>query len=491
MKSELKSFFITYKWIFITGIIIQIITCILSVGYHNPDEHWQINEFAAFKLGLVNNENDLPWEHRSEARQTVQPFMVFVVSKIAMKMGIFQPFYIATFFRFLSGFLAWTSVFLLLFFSKSFFKNEKAYKWAIITSNLLWFIPYVHARFQGENWTGIFLTFGVALIFYLQKSNKNGYIYSLVGLLFGFAFILRFQVAFAIIAVGIWQLIFKKMSFSESIYMFLGFLAMVGIEVVIDYWYFGKWIFVPYNYFHIQLIEGISNNWGVFPWWHYATLFIIHVSPPISIFMLIVFLIITYYEYKNQYIWIIWLFILGHNMNGYKEIRYLYPLIPFFIVLVFMFYDKFIDIFETQSKKLYFKILFTLMIIQNLLLITVCALKPAHEGVNFFSKIYSYSNKKINLYYIKDNPYFWGTIKFDFYEPQNISYFPIEIDQINLIKPTKNENTLLFYKGFELEDEKKLENISSIYKTIPAWLKNFNINNWLSRAKVWSLYEIK
>jgi hypothetical protein len=50
---------------------------------------------------------------------------------------------------------------------------------------------------------------------------------------------------------------------------------------------------------------------------------------------------------------------------------------------------------------------------------------------------------------------------------------------------------LIFDDRFEVSDSVKQYVGKQVFKTFPEWLKNFNVADWLSRAKVWALYEVK
>jgi phosphatidylinositol glycan class B len=52
-----------------------------SVGYYHPDEHFQILEFARWKLDPSRSE-PLPWEFYHQMRPAIQPVMVVVIHKI-------------------------------------------------------------------------------------------------------------------------------------------------------------------------------------------------------------------------------------------------------------------------------------------------------------------------------------------------------------------------------------------------------------------------
>lgn len=50
-------------WLFACVFIVYLIVAYNNTGFNNPDEHFQIIEFANYKLGLAM-ESDLAWEYK-------------------------------------------------------------------------------------------------------------------------------------------------------------------------------------------------------------------------------------------------------------------------------------------------------------------------------------------------------------------------------------------------------------------------------------------
>lgn len=488
----LKEGFKQYPKILIASLTISIITAFFSNGYHNPDEHWQINEFAAYKLGLASY-NEMPWELEKQARQTIQPTIVFALANVMMGLKIFNPFNLALFLRIISSLLAFISTNLIVLQAKNNFRSINLFKFCLILANFLWFIPYVHVRFQGENWAGIFFAFAVFLVIKTFENEKKNKLFFLAGLCLGLSFDFRYQIAFSIIALGLWLISFKKINPIQMAFFMIGFLLCFGLGVLIDSWFYNQPVFVPYRYFYIQVVEAISSNWGVFPWWYYIKLFLMHVAPPLSFILLIGFFAGSITHPKNLYVWLVIAFVIGHSTMAYKEIRYLYPMIPYFCIMVFLPMNK--PWFEKkwlQGKHFKaIKVFIIILLIQNSLLLLISTFKPANEIVGLLSEIYNKSKKhKTVLLYDQTNPYYWGKIKYNFYQPKNIKIFPLDSfrQKNNFITP--NTTFLIATPTFDIDTSQLDFKIKPVYKTIPNWLRNFNFNNWISRSNVWSLYEI-
>ena len=77
-----------------------------SVGYYNPDEHYQILEFANYKLGL-SPPSDLAWEYPAKIRPAVQPAMAYGVYRIMEKVRMADPFSVSFLLRLITSIAGW------------------------------------------------------------------------------------------------------------------------------------------------------------------------------------------------------------------------------------------------------------------------------------------------------------------------------------------------------------------------------------------------
>lgn len=94
-----------YHWYFaITVILIYTTTAYKSSGFHHPDEHFQIIEFAKYKLGETDA-NELAWEFDAAIRSAIQPTFCFLVFKALYSLNINDPYAMAFVLRLISVFL--------------------------------------------------------------------------------------------------------------------------------------------------------------------------------------------------------------------------------------------------------------------------------------------------------------------------------------------------------------------------------------------------
>src|ERR1043165_1365910 len=157
MRSILRS---EYKNWFLLGLIVQLITSYFSGGYHHMDEHFQKLEFCNYKMGY-SPASDLPWEFFAQCRPAIQPGIAFVFAKVLETIGLYDPFLLTFLLRLLVGILSWWAACRIILRLLPEFRTETGKKMFVCCSMLLWFIPYLGARFSAENVSAILLLFAL------------------------------------------------------------------------------------------------------------------------------------------------------------------------------------------------------------------------------------------------------------------------------------------------------------------------------------------
>jgi phosphatidylinositol glycan class B len=485
-----------YRRIAYIGLAIQVLAALCSIGYNHPDEQWQVMEFASYKLGF-SPAADLPWEFREQIRQAWQPWIVFLLGKALLALNLYNPFTLALILRLLTALFSYAVALQLItvFLDPS---DRPVVKTALWLTCFLWFMPYVRTHFNSETLSGM-LFFGglVVLLRTLRQPDggKWGPIF-LSGLLMGGAFESRFQIAFAILATAIWLLVFQRPTFGQALVGILGFLLVLGIGVLIDHWFYGNWVFTPYRYYEVNILQDKASNWGRSPFWYYPVMVAEAAAPPLSVFLLLgVFFALVVYP-RHLLSWVIILMTLGHSAVAHKEVRFLFPLIFALPVVLAMFWhhQRWQNVLRSIPHWLQRAALY-LLLIENIGLLIFATIKPAHESVASFSYIYHYAqNQPIDIYTLDSSPFFWSDLAVNFYRPPNARVIQVASADSLVLEMNRSEGRkkLFFYEGFAFEDKypEVARHFQSQHKTIPEWLKYFNVNNWLSRARVWSLYEL-
>lgn len=125
--------------------IVYLVTAFNSKGYFQYDEHYQIIEFADFKLGL-NTPADLAWEFQAQIRPGIQPAICVVAFKILNHVGVTDPYSLSLSLRLITLLCSLTAITLFVNSSLSLIGSDHQ-KLYIILSYLLWFLPFINVRF--------------------------------------------------------------------------------------------------------------------------------------------------------------------------------------------------------------------------------------------------------------------------------------------------------------------------------------------------------
>lgn len=250
-----------------------------SVGYHHPDEHYQIWEWANYFVGINPSGKNLPWEFAAQIRPWFQPLLHAGFIKFFLAIDLYNPFttaFLAREIYALLNIVALYSLFKTLksrFLAAPYSANLKIFEWSVA---LLWFFPYIHCRTSSENLAGIFLTFAFSLL--LNQSKKM----VTIGLLFGFAFLSRYQVALGLAGLGIYFLVKEKKIIRDHVLMLGGFLLAVIAGVLMDRIGYGTWVFTPYQYFNVNLVKGVAATYSPYPWYQYIV-WLLQLNPFVTI----------------------------------------------------------------------------------------------------------------------------------------------------------------------------------------------------------------
>ncbi len=486
MKSVFQS---EYRKFFFWALVLNIITAWFSLGYHHPDEHFQILEICNYKLGNTPIA-DLPWEFAAKARPGLQPFIAYCFIRVFHFLGILNPFLITFLLRLSIALTGWFVVCKLVMLLLPDFSTPKGKKIFILLSFFLWFVPYLNARFSSENAAAVcFLWIFYLLLKPYTSSNIKNSSFLLIGFLLGLSFFFRFQMAFAIVGVGAWLLFIKKINWKNWLALIFAGLIAAGLCICIDRWQYGAWVFTPYHYYHVNILENVAASSGVDPGWWYFMLFFWIAIPPLSLVLLGGFFIGTYIKPKHVFVFALLGFLIGHAIIGHKEMRFLFPMWFAFIYLASVGFDW--CIVKYKSNK-WFTYSFGFLMVLNCLMLTYRTFVPAQEAIPCFKFVYSYfKQKNTTILCVREPVFCLAGVKADFYKPKNINeiVFKDEDALASYMDTNKEDSVIVFKKTATLGN--KLSSTyrnKRIYLLYPEWLLNFNFNNWIERANVWSMY---
>jgi hypothetical protein len=322
------------RWGILILLLTHLLAAVFSTGFHHPDEHCQILEFANHAVGRVEDPALLRWEYTAQIRSWFQPILHAILMKPAILAGVYEPFAFATLFRILYGLIN----ILALWHLWKAFRDRDAIdpKWFLWIS-LIWFFPYLHVRTSSENLSGVFLTFAAARMIAGRSS-------SLTGVLFGLAFLARYQVALGLVGLASLLLIRDRGLRKSHFFLLGGFLISLSFGLLLDRWFYGTWTLTPWNYFKVNLIDGVAATYSPHPWYQYF-IWILMLNPLWSVPLFAGAVKYCLMHWKDGLGAFVWVFFLLHMVMTNKDIRFLFPVLNLVAVMT-------ASAFATQGRRM-------------------------------------------------------------------------------------------------------------------------------------------
>ncbi|WP_276134809.1 hypothetical protein [Polluticoccus soli] len=473
------------------GLFVNIITAFFSVGYHHPDEHFQVLEFAGYKLGN-STLSEIPWEYSAKCRAGLLPFITFCLAKFLSILHLYDPFAIALILRLVMVACTWYVTVLLTREFLPEFTTRTGGLLYVGSSLLLWFVPYLNVRFSSENVAQLCFFLAVLQIYrsLVRKAGNSSWQLLAAGFLLGISFFIRLQMGFALVGLGIWMLFVQKAKWHYWLSLFVGGFIAIGMCVLIDHWLYGVWTFSPYNYFAVNILQDKASEFGVSPWWEYFTYFTLAALPPISIILLVAFFAGIGKTLRHPFSLLTITFIAGHMFVAHKELRFIFPMLPAFIFLACMGIDGWLRRYE--DKRL-FRIVGGFAIGVNFVMLLFRCVMPAYDAVSYYSFIYSYAKKHRTQFVSQErSPYNTIDLEANFYKPRGLRSLTVQqaADLTAIVDDDKNESVLYLSRGLQTPNVKGLQ-FKRLFCIFPSWLMEFNPNNWQERANIWVIYGVE
>ncbi len=321
------------------ALVVSVLTAWFNRGFLTSDEHWQIIEFAWHRLGH-EPASALPWEFAERIRSGFQPWLAAGLFTLLERAGAFTPFLAAFLLRLASALLGlWVSLRLCARLLPTI--RRQAYRRLAFYGTLfLWMAPFLRARFSADGW-GASLTFlGLTLLLDAADAwpaDERGagapiparavVLAAGAGVVWGFAFFVRVQMAPAIAGASLWLLVYRCGSWRPIALAAAASLVAVAANVVIDHWLYGAWVFTPFRYVDVNMIHGVAAQRGTSPWWMTFAPALLLLLPPFDVLALATLLVGAWTCRRHLLAWMILPFVLAHAASAHKEVRFMIPML--------------------------------------------------------------------------------------------------------------------------------------------------------------------
>ncbi len=471
------------------GLVWFLLAAYASVGYHHPDEHYQILEFCNYKLGFSGSA-DLAWEYSVQCRPGMQPAIAYCLATVLLYTGLYDPFLLALLLRVGMAVLWWwiccwgvarmpTGL------------SEGAQKWVAPALLALWWMPYVCVRYSAENFSAALFFTAVAVLRLKHDARAAAPAATLAaGFLIGVALSARPQMVLAAVGLGAWLLL-NRWRLKSFAWMAAGAVLATGVCAVADGWLYGAWVFPPYRYFHENIVKGVAASFGTEPWWWYGKAFLAYAVPPLSILMLVLAARGVVAKPLGLMALITLAFVIGHSLVGHKEMRFLFPMSLPFIVLMCAGADA---MHAKWRGKKWARGVGRVAIAFNAVLLIFRSFAPANDAALAQRVVYSlvpfwgntvvcigtdaYRQHGIPARFYQRPGLLVGTVQ----TPAGVDSFLQHNGRTQALLITGQKLPRQALPGYGFEED---------YCYFPRWLLRLNVGGWVERANVWTVYTVR
>jgi len=474
--------------VILAGLCIWLISAFFSDGYYQADEHFQILEFANYKLGNISSQM-LPWEFSEQMRPGFQPLLAFLIIKSCSFIGITSPFTQVLCMRMITALLAFgvTAYFLRRIKAEYGSALRQFFLWSLLF--FLWFMPLLVVRFSSENLSGICMLLSLALIMLPQeKVSARGFL--LAGIIAGLAFLFRYQSAIMIAGLFFWMLIIQKPGWKKSVFFLAGLIVVCGCGFFADRWLYGEWVCAPWNYFSNNLLMDKLSSFGTKPWHHYFTSGTEQLLFPVGLVVWISAAVFWITKSRSALTWISIPFVLFHVLLSHKEVRFLFPLfylIPVFILQAAVVLSK-VGVFRKKWMQIS---LIAAFLFLNLAVLSVFLTKTMERNIGVLHQVHQSGTGQKLLYYNEGNPSNPFGIPYYFYLTHDITSVKVNDSLQQIPLPSSSDTTVFLYEEMRGINYRTDANSTLMMCKFPAFLRPLNLGHWQERTANWALYRIK
>jgi GPI mannosyltransferase 3 len=311
--------------------LLLVVTAYFSVTYFHPDEHFQILEFAGYKLGTTTA-TELVWEFHDRMRAWFQPAAYYVIARAAQGLGIRDIFVIALLLRLASGLVAWVAVARIVRTSLGWSPDATGRLIQLRATTLLGFLPFLSVRTSAENVSGALFTIGFCTV--LDALRPTALVRHLparvglaAGLLLGLSFECRFQTGILVAGLLAWLLFARRVRVPGVVALGSGIAVAILIGLLVDRWGYGEWTFPPYHYVRRNLFDDAARQFGTDPFLGYVYLLPSNIFAPVVIVLILALLLAWIRHPMHPVTWVTLPFAFVSSVLAHKEERFFFPML--------------------------------------------------------------------------------------------------------------------------------------------------------------------
>ena len=449
-----KSF--TIRQILGIAIILRIIAVLFAKGYGYHDDHFLIIEASQSWADGYDYNDWLPWNQINPKPEGHSFFYVGIQ---------FCLFYLMNFLSFLSTDLKMIIIrlihaiysLLIIYFSYKITEKISDIKNAKIVAFILavlWLMPWLSVRNLVEMVCIPFLLWATWIVYKNQETNKV-FPYLLAGFIAGFAFSTRFQTSVYIIGMGI-VILFNNKFYKAFLFTIGCILSVILIQGVIDFIIWER----PFAELQEYVMYNIANKNAYITnsWYSY-----ILVLSGLMLLPLGIVYWIGMYKSINKNTLLIFipfiLFLAFHSFYPNKQERFIFTLLPMFVILGQTGLYNYYNIGNLKNKTLINRLLLVFFVLNFLLIpfsITYYSKKARVESMAFIQ-----NDKNANIILVEYSNSAGNVMLPSFYSKKWLTFYNFTTKDID-----SNDTTMIEKKSayvFEIKNTNFLDTITPDY----------------------------
>lgn len=317
------------RTIILIALFVRIVAVLFSKGYGMHDDHFLVIEASQSWVDGTDYNNWLPQNRPGQVPDGHSFFYVgihFLLFSFFKILGIADPEVKMYIVRALHALFSLLVVYFGYLIAQVY-SNRKTALHAGLLLALFWFMPFLSVRNLVEIAAVPFLMAGVWLTVKSLKCNKKLIFFLYAGFIMGFAVSVRFQTVLFLGGAGLALLFMKK--WKEAVLFGIGGLVNIAILQGITDLLIWKY---PFAELKEYILYNLNNkfSYGNNNYFMYPSVILGFLIPPLSIFLIFGF----FREWKRQLIIFlpVIVFFAFHEYFPNKQERFIFTVIPFFIV---------------------------------------------------------------------------------------------------------------------------------------------------------------
>ncbi|XP_077475875.1 GPI alpha-1,2-mannosyltransferase 3-like isoform X2 [Stigmatopora argus] len=318
--------FVSTGWLTIAAfsVIFRVLNCFLVQSSFVPDEYWQSVEVAH---RMAFNYGHLTWEWKEGIRGYGYPLFFAAIYKMLHWISCDSVHLLIWLPRLLHALVTAFADFKFFRLVGQLEKTDDV-KWTLFAHLCSWFTWYSCSRTLSNSVEGALTCLALAYFpLPASKTHSSKKYLSLVAL----ATVIRptaLIVWLPLLVYHFWREE-NKLRLVVQDYVPIG-ASFLAFSTLIDSIFYGKWTLVQFNFLKVNVLDGVADLYGTFPWhWYLTQGFPIIMGPHLPFFFHGCYL--AFRRHRILFVAIAWTVAI-YSLLPHKELRFIYPVLPFCMI---------------------------------------------------------------------------------------------------------------------------------------------------------------